>query len=144
MNYKIPRSLIRKGSRHERYVVELIKRLINTANSRDGRRHPLIRRRKSYGSDSASVTYLDVMQVTSPTGSVFNNLGQKTIEYRIEASQHDKNRTKVVVHASVPVTINGNRPSSIDVRIMELVGQGLVSHHYTKSGTGPYTYKRIY
>ncbi|MBI2658525.1 hypothetical protein HYX05_00270 [Candidatus Woesearchaeota archaeon] len=144
MNYKIPRSLTRKGSKNERVVVELIKRCINIANSQYERRHPLIRRLKSNGRYSAPVTNLDVIQVTNPRGRAFENLGQRTIEYRIETSQHGENKIKVVVHANGPIAVDGKKPAGIDLKILELVEQGLLSHHYQKSGTGPYRYTRLY
>ena len=142
MRYQIPRILIRKGSRYENYVVELIKRSINAANSRDERRHPMIRRQKEYNEKSAKVS-VDVVQVVNPTGHISKNLGQATIEYKIESAQA-KDKRKIVVHASGPIPLNGGNPASIDARIMELVDEKLVSNDYRKSGTGPYTYQRLY
>lgn len=142
MKYQIPRISIRKGSKHENYVIEMIKRSINAANSRDERRHPLIRKQKVYGANPAMIS-VDVVQALNPTAHVFQNLGQTTIEYRIESAQvQDKRR--IVVTAIGPKPLDGGKPASIDTRIMQLVEERLISNHYRKSGTAPRAYQKLY
>ena len=142
MKYQIPRILIRRGSRYENWVVEQIKRSINAANSRDERRHPIILRQKKYDSKPAKIS-VNVVQVVNPVTGISKNLGQTTIEYKIESAQAE-GKKRVVVRASGPMPLNGHNLAGLDTRIMELVDEKLVSNGYRRSGNGPYVYQRLY